>query len=163
MRDYIKAHFAVRRLRGYYINVDEMILKAGDQYPPDDGSENLADGSGGTGKQKSANCGHEKREGDIAGHPVALFGPELKGSPKLAIFITTRDIIEAELKAGWLGANGIPCIVTGRATSSAVFGNMFDASKMTVLIPEDKVEEAERLIEILETGDNLSLAEEENP
>ncbi len=149
--------------------MDELTLKSdgmrahgGGDERPDGSGKRAAGGEGKTAEPNPESGGYEKREGDIAGHPVLMFGLELKGTPKLAIFISTRDIIEAEMKAGWLGANGIPCIVTGRATSSAVFGNMFDASKMNLLVPEDKLEEAEKLIEILEIGDNLSLAEEDS-
>ena len=136
------------------MNVDEQTLKMDDGTSGAKRRAELA-------RERAAAEDALRREGDVGGHPVTLFGPELSGTPRLAIFLSTRDIMEAEMKAGWLGANGIPCIVTGRMTSSAVFGNMFDAARMNILVPEDKLEEAEGLIEVLETGGNLSLAEGE--
>lgn len=90
--------------------------------------------------------------------PVTMFGPPITGVPVLAILFTTSDSIDAEFKADWLGSNGIPCIVTG-SHSASIFGNMADAAKMNVLVPEQLIKEAEQLLEALAVGDNLSMVE----
>ncbi len=56
------------------------------------------------------------------------------------------------------GSNGIPCIVTG-THSASMFGKLADCSKINILVPETSVKDAQRLLEVLSVGDNLSLVE----
>ena len=100
--------------------------------------------------------GDNRREGAVDGGPITLFGPDLPAKQAFTVFLSTNDVIDAELKASWLGANGIPCILAG-AHVATLFGNLMPAIKVLVLVPEGMIAEAERLIEILAVGDNLSM------
>ena len=100
--------------------------------------------------------GDNRREGAIDGASGTIFGPELGAGKPFTVFMTSSDIVDAELKASWLGANGIPVIFAGALTAT-IFGTMMPVAKVIVLIPEDRFADANQLLEILAVGDNLSM------
>jgi len=102
-----------------------------------------------------------RREGKVGDEPATIYGPDVKRTPALAVLLTTSDIVEADLKAGWLGANGVPCVITGAHMAGNVFGGLAGTIKAKILVPEDRIDECNHLLEILAVGDNLSLAEYE--
>lgn len=100
-----------------------------------------------------------KRRVELDGEEATAFGDGGDQTPRLVTLLTTIDVVEAELTAGWLTSNGVPCIVSGAHLAGAVFGSMFEPMRMRLLVPEDRIEEAREFVEILKAGDNLSLTE----
>ncbi|MEP0815255.1 MAG: DUF2007 domain-containing protein [bacterium] len=101
------------------------------------------------------------RDYGIENPRLVLFGPAPDRAVRLTVLESPESLVEAEIRAGWLGANEITCFVTNN--TSWIVGAMpvSELMRPRILVPEDRLEEARELLEVLEAGGNLSLAEAE--
>ena len=136
MRDYSKARYAAsKRLLEVKYGVPEYVLK---------------------GRLKPENTGASAAEADDA---VESFGPASDEHASLVLLEKYADAMEAQVAAGWLAGNGVPCFLTNVNMNSTVFGALFESLRIGLLVPEDRADEARTLLAALDAGSNLSLAE----